>query len=154
MRKFIIVLLLLLCTTVFAKTWEANLEWCGEEYGGFWFPDHKWTDKGEPWIKSFINGEELYDYKDFGISFNFESPYICVGCEMLNPFDIRYLALSKDSAVLMEDSIYFFIACDKKEKYENCDKKLSIENLTIDDFALAKRFGENLLTIDSISFLS
>ena len=88
MRKFIIVLLLLLCAIAFAKTWEASSKLCYEVTGGFWFPDHKWTDKGEPWIKSLMYMEQLYDYGEYGLFFGYESPGYCFGCDWINPFNV------------------------------------------------------------------
>ena len=73
MKKILIALFLLFGVVAFAKTWEANLRSC-DGYWGFWFPNHNWTDKGEPWIKHFQEGKTLEDYNETGFSFNSEIP--------------------------------------------------------------------------------
>lgn len=126
MRKVVITLLLLLCVTAFAKTWDAKLKFCYEITGGFWFPDHKWTDKGEPWIKSLMYGEQIYDYGEYGLSFDFEYVGYCFTCDWENPFNLFFTG-GKEQRLSIKDSVYFF---------RDCKNELLLENLSIDDFDL------------------
>ena len=141
MRKCLIALFLLFGTVTFAKTWEANLRSC-DGYGGFWFPNHNWTDKGEPWIKPFINGKRLDDYRETGISFNYdfngkrESCYATVE----NDFAMKWTPITSESVESFADSVYFFMAnCNRDFMgLYVCERELSLENFSIDDFALVK----------------
>ena len=127
MRKVVVTLLLLLCVTAFAKTWDAKLKFCYEITGGFWFPDHKWTDKGEPWIKSLMYGEE---FGEVGLYFGFESTGYCFACDWVNPFNLIFSG-NQEERLSIKDSIYF---------YQSCENELSLKNLTIADFNLETRF--------------
>ena len=146
MKKCLIVLFLFFSTVALAKTWEANLQSC-DGYGGFWFPNHNWTDKGEPWIKPFMDGESLENYKETGISFNYDLPgWSCKtnNCPALyNPFLVKWSSISSDKSGLHTDSIYFFV-----ENYK-CEYS-TIESFSIDDFALKVNNGdENCFSLES-----
>ncbi|MBR3070976.1 hypothetical protein [Fibrobacter sp.] len=142
MKKCLIALFLLFSTVALAKTWEANLRSC-DGYGGFWFPNHNWTDKGEPWIKPFINGECpfmdggcLEYYKETGISFNYvkASPIYTY----YNPFEMWWTPNQSNKTNNPIDSVYFFVTncgVDSTQSYV-CDKYLSLENISMDDFYL------------------
>lgn len=139
MKKCLMALFLLFSTFALAKTWEANLRSC-DGYGGFWFPNHNWTDKGEPWIKPFINGKHLGDYREMGISFNYdfngkrESCYYTVE----NYFGMKWTPITSEIVERFADSVYFFMAnCNWDSTYV-CERELSLENFSIDDFALVK----------------
>lgn len=135
MRKIIITLLILLCFTAFAKTWEGDLQVCHGVTEGFWFPDHKWTDKGDPWIKPFPYMGKLQDFENSGFEFNFDVLGLCLTCEMLNFLQLNYYPPTRDS-------IYFFISClNDSLVYDSLEhkvvkKEFSFENFSINDFAL------------------
>lgn len=111
MKKCLIALFLLFGTVAFAKTWEANLRSC-DGYGGFWFPNHNWTDKGEPWIKPFMKGKILEDYNEMGLSFNYDEPEgVCTPPPCLtveNPIGLTYTPPASGKTMLLMDSVYFF----------------------------------------------
>ena len=137
MKKCLIALFLLFSSFALAKTWEANLRSC-DGYGGFWFPNHNWTDKGEPWIKPFINGESLRDYKETGISFNYDFHVKRDDCYYTdeNYFGMEWIPITSEKVELFADSVYFFMANCSWDSTYVCEKKLSLENLSIDDFTL------------------
>ena len=135
MKKYLMVLFLLLGPVAFAKTWEANLRSC-DGYWGFWFPNHNWTDKGESWIKPFQEGKTLEDYNEMGFSFNSE---VLPGnnCDLTveRPFGLLCKSISLDKV----DSVYLFsVNCEWNDSTYVCDKELSLENLLIEDFYLLK----------------
>ena len=143
MKKFFVALLFVLSTVAFSKTWEAETRFCDEVTSGFWFPNHNWTDKGEPWIKPLMFGEFLNEYEDYGISFNYYYSYYCFACDYVNPFNIRYLPPSStaENEILMEDSVYFFSGCELDSYGHPVNEKdFSIGNLSIDDFKLVTEF--------------
>ena len=144
MKKLFVALLFVLCAAAFSKTWEAETRLCYEVTGGFWFPDHNWTDKGEPWIKPLMYGETIWDYDEYGISFNYHDPGYCFACEWVDPFNMRYRPrlATAENELLMEDSVYFFSSCELDARYHRPinRKDLSIENLSIDDFKLVTDF--------------
>ena len=132
------ILLLCFSTIPWAKTWEAEWMECNANEG-FWFPNHNWTDKGEPWIKPLLIGDSLENYNETGIFFSYRHPTVdcslnpesdAVLCEefnMDNDFDVRYTPTSSDKAGLIKDSIFYFIGCSGKK---NCDKDLSLDVVT------------------------
>jgi hypothetical protein len=141
MKKCLIALFLLFSTVALAKTWEVNLRSC-DGYGGFWFPNHNWTDKGEPWIKPLSQGESLEKYRETGVFFNYLYPTVdcpldsfdpdfdsdwCVESNLNNHFDVRFTPTSSDNVGLIKDSIFYFIGCSGKK---NCDKDLSLDVVT------------------------
>ena len=132
MKNLFIALLFVLSTVAFSKTWEANLEMCSvdnvEDVVGFWFPNHNWTDKGEPWIKPYKFGEDVWDYDENVISFNFEASYYCEGCDWENPFNIRY-TLPSDGETFDNDTVYFFMDC----LYNSSGRKVGREELSLED---------------------
>ena len=137
MKKCLIALFLLFSTFALAKTWEANLRSC-DGYGGFWFPNHNWTDKGEPWIKPFINGLRLDDYRETGISFNYDFDARRETCYYAdeNYFGMKWTPIISEIVERFADSVYFFMAnCNWGSTYA-CERELSIDNFSIDDFAL------------------
>ena len=136
MKKYFIVLFLLFETVAFAKTWEENLGRC-DGYWGFWFPNHNWTDKGEPWIKPFQEGNTLEDYNETGFSFNSKFPP-GGNCDLNveRPFGMVWKSISMDKV----DSVYLFeVNCEWNGSAYVCDKELSLENLLIEDFYLLKK---------------
>ena len=138
MKKCLIVLILLFSTVALSKTWEAEWMACSANEG-FWFPNHNWTDKGEPWIKPLLIGDSLENYNETGIFFSYLYPTVdcslnpefdAVLCEefnMDNDFDVRYTPTSSGKAGLIKDSIFYFIGCSGKK---NCDKDLSLDVVT------------------------
>lgn len=132
--KNIALLLLCLSAVLWGKTWEANLRSC-DGYGGFWFPNHDWTDKGEPWIKPFVESKHLEDYGEMGISFDFfKQSYLTA----YNPFEMWWTPNQSKKVNNPIDSVYFFVTncgVDSTQSYV-CDKYLSLENLSMDDFDL------------------
>lgn len=134
MKKCLIALLFLFSTVVLAKTWEANLRSC-DGHWGFWFPNHNWTDKGEPWIKPFQEGKTLEDYNETGFSFNSEDPP-GNNCDLTveRPFGMVWKSISLDKV----DSVFLFEVNCKWDSTYVCDKELSLENLLIEDFYLLK----------------
>ena len=137
MKKCLIALFLLFSTVVLAKTWEANLRSC-DGYGGFWFPNHNWIDKGEPWIKPFVNGAYLGDYKEFGISFNYETHGKRESCyyTVENIFGMEWTPFSSDKMTQSKDSVFFFMANCRMDSTYVCERNMSLENFSINDFAL------------------
>lgn len=151
MKKCLIALFLFFSTVALAKTWEVNLRSC-DGYGGFWFPNHNWMDKGESWIKPFMKGESLEDYKETGISFNYEEPKVycslsdLVCPDVVNPFGMRWTPIPFDKGNYSKDSIYFFmINCggDSAVAYD-CKKNQSLEEFSVDDFTLEDIYKYNL----------
>ena len=128
------ILLLCLSAIPWAKTWEANLRSC-DGHWGFWFPNHNWTDKGEPWIKPFQEGKTLEDYNETGFSFNSEDPP-GNNCDLTveRPFGMVWKSISLDKI----DSVFLFEVNCKWDSMYVCDKELSLENLLIEDFHLLK----------------
>lgn len=140
MKKCLIVLILLFSTVALSKTWEAEWMACSANEG-FWFPNHNWTDKGEPWIKPLLIGDSLENYNETGIFFSYLYPTVdcllnpnpefdidlCAEYNMYNNFDVRYTPTSSDKAGLIKDSIFYFIGCSGKK---NCDKDLSLDVVT------------------------
>ena len=136
--KKMAILLLCLSAILWAKTWEADWMECSAEEG-FWFPNHNWTDKGEPWIKPLLIGDSLENYNETGIFFSYLYPTVdcslnpefdsnlCEEFNMDNDFDVRYTLTSSDKAGLIKDSIFYFIGCSGKK---NCDKDLSLDVVT------------------------
>ena len=61
--KKMAILFLCLSAIPWAKTWEADWMACSANEG-FWFPNHNWTDKGEPWIKPLLIGDSLENYNE------------------------------------------------------------------------------------------
>lgn len=150
MKKCLIALFLLFSTVALAKTWEVNLRSC-DGYGGFWFPNHNWTDKGEPWIKPLSQGESLEKYRETGVFFNYLYPTVdcpldsfdpdfdsdwCVESNLNNHFDVRFTPTSSDNADLIKDSIYYFIGCSGKS---HCDRDLLVEEVADANFVLNAR---------------
>ena len=149
MKKCLIALFLVFSTVALAKTWEVNLQSC-DGYGGFWFPNHNWTDKGEPWIKPFVKGKSLEDYKEAGISFNYDEPkgycslsdLVCPAVE--NPFGMRWSPILFDKQNNFTDSIYFFMGNCERDSAIVDEKKLPLEKFSIDDFVLEEIDKYNL----------
>ena len=143
MKKILTIVFMLFGVATFAKTWEANLRSC-DGYGGFWFPNHNWTDKGEPWIKPFMKGESLEDYKETGISFNYEEPkeycslsdLVCP--DVVNPFGMRWTPIPLDKRDYPKDSIYFFMtSCGGDSALvSDCKNGKLLEEFSFDDFTL------------------
>ena len=151
MKKCLIALFLLFSTVALAKTWEANLRIC-EGYGGFWFPNHNWTDKGEPWIKPFMNGELLEDYKETGISFNYDEPKgYCSRSDLVCPtvenlLGMKWTPIPLDKSNYPKDSIYFFQAnCGEDSAIvHDCANRQLLEKFSADDFVLEEIDKYNL----------
>lgn len=159
MKKCLIALFLLFGTVAFAKTWEANLRSC-DGYGGFWFPNHNWTDKGEPWIKPFMKGKILEDYNEMGLSFNYDEPEgVCTPPPCLtveNPIGLTYTPPASGKTMLLMDSVYFFETnCENDYATGGgaCDKYLSLENFSMDDFVLVKIDSLNYYSFYNIDYL-
>ncbi|MCF0125171.1 MAG: hypothetical protein HUJ68_05345, partial [Clostridia bacterium] len=155
MKKIILLIAFLFICLTFAKTWEAYLQRC-DGLGGFWFPDHNWTDKGEPWIKPFLFGENLRDYGETGLSFNYIEPesacrsyYDCN--DLYNPFDLKYTA-PQNSKYSTNDSILFLVHRKQVDSVDNLNTK---ENITggfpEESFSLVDVIDDALF-IDSIPF--
>ena len=145
MKKYLMVLFLLLGSVAFAKTWEANLRSC-DGYGGFWFPNHNWTDKGEPWIKPFFNGEYLGDYREYGLSFNYQDRAKRERCyeTVENSFGMEWTPIFSDKINESRDSVYFFMSNCRWDSTYVCERKLSLESFLISDFELVKLGDYNL----------
>lgn len=138
--KKMAILLLCLSAILWAKTWETDWMACSANEG-FWFPNHNWTDKGEPWIKPLLIGDSLENYNETGIFFSYRHPTVdcllnpnpefdidlCEEYNMNNDFDVRYTPTSSDKAGLIKDSIFYFIGCSGRKK---CDKDLSLDVVT------------------------
>ncbi len=137
MKKCLITLFLLFSTVALAKTWEANLQSC-DGYGGFWFPNHNWTDKGDPWIKPFLNGESLGDYKEYGLSFNYQNGPKRTDCNLTvdNVFGMEWTPIISDKMNESRDSVYLFMPNCRRDSTYVCERKLSLESLLISDFEL------------------
>lgn len=143
MKKILTIVFMLFGVATFANTWEANLRSC-DGYGGFWFPNHNWTDKDESWIKPFMKGETLEDYKETGISFNYDEPKgYCsqsdLACPTVeNPIGMRWTPIPLDKRNYPKDSIYFFMAnCGGNSAMAyDCEKRQSLEEFSVDDFTL------------------
>ena len=151
MKKILIMVFLLFGEAAFAKNWGANLRSC-DRYGGFWFPNHNWTDKGEPWIKPLMKGNVLEDYMETGISFNYDEPkgycsqsdLVCPTVE--NPLGMRWTPIPLDKRNYPKDSIYFFKAnCgEDSAMVHDCVNRQSLEKFSVDDFVLGEIDKYNL----------
>lgn len=160
MIKFSIKFFLLLYTLSFAETWEANLERC-KGFGGFWFPNHNWTDRGEPWIKPFGNDintffseDSLNHFGEPGLYFNYSMPGWEPSAE--SPLDVdNELLIRRNQSNIKgtdEDSIFFYSKCGiSYSENKTCSKKMYIEDVIPENFKLVQN-KQNSFYIDTSLF--